>query len=215
MTVAAAGAQEPTGRRPYRSRLREQRAAATKRAIVSAAEELFAANGWAATGMREVAAAAGVATETVYSHFTSKGGLLRAVADAAVVGDDAPVALAERPEFAAMGKGSRAARVRAAAALTTAVNSRTAAIAMVLRQAASGDEEIAEMLSAARERQRDDVAAGMEMLMGRAPTSSERDGVWAIVSQEVYLLLVDETGWPPEQYEAWVAETLERVVPRS
>ena len=39
--------------------------------------------------------------------------------------------------------------------------------------------------------------------------------MWAITSPEVYLLLVDESGWTPEQYEAWVADTLERVVPRS
>ena len=39
--------------------------------------------------------------------------------------------------------------------------------------------------------------------------------MWAIASPEVYLLLVEESGWTPEQYEAWVTETLERVVPRS
>ena len=53
------------------------------------------------------------------------------------------------------------------------------------------------------------------MIMGRAPAPSERDGVWAIASPEVYLLLVDGSGWTPEQYEAWVADTLERVIPRS
>jgi AcrR family transcriptional regulator len=46
--------------------------------------------------MREVAAAADVALETVYSHLSSKRGLLLAVADEAVVGDDAPVPLAAR-----------------------------------------------------------------------------------------------------------------------
>ena len=182
---------------------------------MDAARELFVANGWAATGMREVAAAAGVALETVYSHFSSKRGLLRAVADTAVVGDDASEPLAERAEFLAMGEGRRPARVRAAARLLAAVHARTAAIAKLLRQAAAADEEIAEMLQSTRERQRSDVASALELIVGRAPTRSERDGVWAIASPEVYLLLVEESGWTAQQYEAWVAETLERVIPRS
>lgn len=183
--------------------------------MVEAASELFVSNGWAGTGMRQVAAAAGVALETVYSHFSSKRGLLRAVADAAVVGDDAPVPLAERAEFRAIGQGRRPARIRAAARLLAAVHVRTAAVAVLLRQAAPDDDEIAEMLRSTRERQRSDVATALELIMGRAPAASERDGVWAIASPEAYLLLVEASGWTPAQYETWIAETLERVIPRS
>lgn len=182
---------------------------------MEAARELFVANGWTATGMRDVAGAAGVAVETVYSHFSSKRGLLRAVADADVVGDDAPVPLAERPEFLAIGQERRPARVRAAARLLTGVQVRIAPMAMLLRQAAPSDTEIAEMLRATRERQRVDVARALELMIGRPPTPGERDGVWAITSPEVYILLVEESGWTPEQYEAWIAEVFERVVPRS
>lgn len=213
--VTAARAEAGVVRRRYRSGLREQQAEQTKRAVVQAAHNLFVANGWAATGMREVAATAGVALETVYSHFASKRGLLRAVADAAAVGDDAPVPMAQRPEFLAMGRGRRPERVRAAARLLTAVHLRTAPVAKLLRQAAPADDEIAEMLRSTRERQRQDVATALELLLGRPPTAAERDGVWAIVSPEVYLLLVEESGWAPEQFEAWVTATLERVIPRA
>ena len=203
-----------TTKRSYRSGLREQQAEQTKRAVVQAAHDLFVANGWAATGMRDVAAAAGVALETVYSHFSSKKGLLRAVGDAAAVGDDAPVPLAERPEFVTMGRGPRAARVRAAARIATAVAVRTTPVAKLLREAAPADPEIAEMLAATRERQRTDVAAAIELIIGRPPTAAERDGVWAVVSPEVHLLLVEQSGWTPEQYEDWLAATLEGVLPR-
>lgn len=202
-------------RRRYRSRLREQQAAQTRRAVVDAARQLFEARGWSATGMRDVAAAAGVALETVYSHFSSKAGVLRAVVDTAVVGDDESLPLAERAEFWAISEGPRPMRVEAAAGLLTAVQVRTAAIAKLLRQAAPADAEIAEMLQATRERQRHDVGTVLQLLIGRAPTTSERDGVWALASPEVYLLLVEESGWRPEQYESWFAEALERVVARS
>jgi AcrR family transcriptional regulator len=204
-----------TPRRRYRSQLREQQTEQTKRAVVQAAHELFLANGWSATGMREVASSAGVALETVYSHFSSKRGLLRAVVDAAAVGDDAPVPLAQRSEFVAIGTGSRTARVRAAADLVTTVHLRTAAVAKLLRQGATSDDEIAEMLQATLERRRLDVATALELILRRPPTAEERDGVWAIVSPEVYLLLVEESEWSVEQYRAWVAATLDRVVPRS
>lgn len=215
MTAARSEPEVVAVRRRYRSGLRQQQVEETKRAVVHAAHELFVANGWAATGMREVAAAAGVALETVYSHFSSKRGLLRAVADAAVVGDDAPVPMAQRLEFLAMAQGRRSARVRAAARLVTTVHLRTAAVASLLREGAPADDEIAQMLQSTRDRHRLDVARALELIVGREPTAAETDGVWAIVSPEVYLLLVEESGWAPEQYEAWVEATLERVIPRS
>ncbi len=85
----------------------------------------------------------------------------------------------------------------------------------MIREAAASDEEIADELRATRERQRRDVAASAELIMGHEATETERDGLWALTSPEVYLLLVEESGWTPEQYEAWMAQTLERVVPRS
>lgn len=206
---------EPTARgRRYQSPLRARRAAETRRALLNAALEQFVSRGWAATGMRDVAAAAGVATETVYAHFSSKRGLLKAVADWAVVGDDLPVAVADRPDFAALGRGHHADRVAAAARLLTAIHERTAGLAKVLREAASADGEIAAELQDTRERQRSDVAAGIALIAGREPTPDERDGVWALMSPEVYLLLVEESGWSPDGYETWLAQTLGRIIPR-
>ena len=182
---------------------------------MAAAAELFTTRGWAGTGMRDVARAAGVATETVYSHFSSKRVLLQAVIDVAVVGDEEQVAVAERDEFAALGRGRRAERIASAAALVRDIHERTASYAKVLREAAPGDEQIAEALVATRARQRQDIAAGAALLVGRPPSTEEVDELWALLSPEVYLLLVDETGWTPDAYERWVATTLDRVLPRS
>ncbi len=77
-----------------------QHAVQTRAAVVEAATALFGENGWAGTGMRDVARAVGVAVETVYSNFGSKAELLLAALDVAVVGDAQQVPLAERPEFA-------------------------------------------------------------------------------------------------------------------
>src|SRR5262245_57451681 len=110
-------------RRQYRSPLRAQRAAETRAALLTAAEELFVTKGWTATGMREVATAAGVATETLYAHFSSKRVLLRAVVDVAVAGDTQPVAMAERPEFTAVGRGRHAERTSAAGRLLAGIYS--------------------------------------------------------------------------------------------
>jgi AcrR family transcriptional regulator len=200
-------------RRRYQSPLRAQRAEETRTALIAAATRLFTVEGWAGTGMRAVAAQAGVSTETLYSHFSSKRRLLEAVIDIAVVGDDRTLAVAERPEFAAMARGSRSHRTAAAAHLVTLIHGRTAAFAKVIREAASSDAQIAEVLRATRERQRRDVEAGIGLILGREPTAAERDGLWAMVSPEVYLLLVEESEWTPEQYEGWVAEMLGRVLP--
>jgi AcrR family transcriptional regulator len=201
--------------RRYDSPIREQRARETRAALMVAAAELFTTNGWAATGMRDVAGAAGVATETVYSHFASKRTLLQAVIDVAVVGDERPLTVAERDEFAALGRGPRADRLAAAAALVRAVHERTASYAMVLREAAPADDQIAELLRSTRARQRQDIEAGVGLIIGRPPTAAETDELWALLSPELYLLFVNEAGWTPQAYEDWVTTTLERVVPRS
>ena len=214
-TTTGSAAGDTVPRRRYDSSLRASRAEETKARIVSAATALFTSKGWANTGMREVARDAGVAVETLYSHYSSKRKLLDAVVDQAVVGDDEPLAVAERPEFLAMGRGRRADRLAAAASLLASVHERTAPFAKLVREAATTDEEVAGLLGAARERQRKDVTAGLELIVGRPPSEDERDGAWAISSPEVYLLLVEESGWSLDRYRRWLSETLSRVLPRA
>ena len=117
------------------------------------------------------------------------------------------------PEFAAIGQGSRVRRIAQAAHVTAEVHRRTGRFARVLREAAPSDDSIAEMLRSTRERQRLDIAAGAELLLGRPPTSLELDGLWATLSPEMYLLLVEDSGWAVEQYQSWVAQTLDSHVP--
>jgi AcrR family transcriptional regulator len=199
-------------KRRYDSSRRQEQAAQTQASVLEAAHRLFGAQGWAGTGMRDIAAAAGVSVETVYSNFGSKVDLLQAAIDVAVVGDGLPIALADRPEFAELGRGSMAARARAAARLVRRINERTCAVGMALREAAAGDPELARRLDKAEDRRRRDVGEGASLVAGRPVDETERDGLWALLSMEVYQQLVERSGWTPDRYEQWLAEAMVRLL---
>lgn len=61
---------------------REENARATRGALLRTARELFGQRGFAAVGIEEIAARAGVTTGALYHHFGSKRDLFRAVFDA-------------------------------------------------------------------------------------------------------------------------------------
>jgi AcrR family transcriptional regulator len=182
--------------------------------VVDAARRLFTERGWAGAGMRDIAGAAGVAVETVYSNFRSKADLLLAALDVAIVGDDLPVPVAERPGFAALGRGSQAERARAAARLVREINERTWGIQKALREAAASDPEsgLSERLTEGEERRRMNVDQGLRLVAGRPVTDTERDGLWAVLSMEVYRLLVDQSRWSASRYEEWLAEAIVRLL---
>ena len=83
---------KPTRR--YDSKRRLEQAQETRRAILAAAKARFEEHGYAATTVAEIATDAGVATKTVYLAFDSKGGVLRALWNLLLRGeqDDRPVA---------------------------------------------------------------------------------------------------------------------------
>lgn len=199
-------------RRRYESPRRLQLAAQTRAAVLDAAVQLFGENGWAGTGMRDVARVAGVAVETVYSNFGSKTDLLLAALDVAVVGDIEEIPLGDRPEFAALGRGSRSSRARAAARLVRQINERTSGIGKALREAAAGDAELSKRLTEGEERRRLDVARGAQLIAGHPISDTVRDGLWAVLSMEVHQLLVDRAGWSATRYEDWLAETIGRLL---
>ncbi|MGW1045073.1 TetR/AcrR family transcriptional regulator [Streptomyces sp. NPDC002547] len=207
-----AAEQAPRARRQYRSPRREQQAAETRAAVLAAAVRLFAERGWAATGMRDVAREAGVSVETVYTGFRSKSDLLMAALDVAVVGDAEPEALAERPEFALLGSGTRQERIAAAARLVTAIHERTAGVHLALREAAVSNGDLAQRLRENQQRRRISIEQGMTRVAGREVTREERDGAWAVLGVEVYHLLTGISGWTPQQYEEWAAGVIDRLL---
>ncbi len=68
-------------------RPRDGNPAETRREILKAAEETFAASGFVGATTRQVAARAGVNVATLHYHFGNKARLYRAVLDAAVSGE--------------------------------------------------------------------------------------------------------------------------------
>ena len=158
--------------------------------------------------MRDVAREAGVAVETVYANFRSKTELLMAAIDVSVVGDAEPVPLSQRPEFVHLSAGSFADRVASAARLLTGINLRVSGLHRALREAAASEPELAQKLAESEQRRRMNVHDGIELMTGRRLGDDQRDGLWAIVSAEVFDLLTGTAGWSPQRYEAWLADML-------
>lgn len=200
------------GRRRYSSARRQQQAAETRAGVLAAAAARFSGSGWAGTGMRDVARDAGVSVETVYASFGSKGELLQAALDAAVVGDALPVPLAGRPEFAGLGEGAPAQRAAAAAALLAQVYARAAGLLLAVREGAAGDPALAARLDEDDERRRADVAGGGALVAGRPLTRQERDGLWAITGPDIYHSLTARSGWTVTQYQDWLTDVFIRLL---
>src|SRR5580704_9014932 len=86
-----------SGRRPYRSPLRQAKARRTRARILEAATQLFRTQGYAGTTVAAVAAAAEVSVAAVELAFPTKPDLLKAAIDVAIAGDDEPMPVLERP----------------------------------------------------------------------------------------------------------------------
>jgi AcrR family transcriptional regulator len=67
--------------RRYSSVVRDRQAVSTRQEVVATATRLFASQGYARTGVAEIAAAAGVAVNTVYTSVGGKPDLIRAIAE--------------------------------------------------------------------------------------------------------------------------------------
>jgi AcrR family transcriptional regulator len=180
----------------------------TRVAVLGACRALFGERGWAATGMRDIAGEAGVSVETVYATLGGKVALLTAALDGAVVGDDNPIPLSERPMFLAAGEGEFDARVRTAAALITDIHVRTIGLQRALREGAGGEPALAELLTTQEENRRTSTGLGMALVLGRPVDDRERDLFWAQTSPEVYDALVNRSGWSTEDYATWVASLI-------
>jgi len=200
--------------RPYRSPRRDQQAAATRRVIIDAARRLFEAQGYAATTMGVVATEAGVALKTVYLAFETKARLLRAVWDLALKGDDADAPVAERPWYlAVLEEPDPRRKLRLLAQASCAVKLRIASLLGVIRDAAPSEEEIGALWALIQtdfHANQGAIVATLERTGSLAPeidAARATDILWTLNHPDIWLLLVGQRGWTPEQFEAWLGDT--------
>src|SRR3954471_4817407 len=111
-----------------------------RRAVVSAARTLFVERGYAATTIEAISAESDVPVATVYRLFSSKLGILKALLDTSIAGDDRPEAMLERRDIASLlGEREPHKLLSGFAEVTTAINERTNDVYQVLASAAGSD----------------------------------------------------------------------------
>jgi hypothetical protein len=151
----------------------------------------------------------------VYRLFSSKLGILRALLEVSIGGDDQPIAVQQRPSVAAVLRETDPQKALAGfAAITAGINQRTNDVYNVLSRAADADPEAAELLGTLRQ-QRDDGQGRIVRALHRKHAlraglreQEAADIVHAIMAPEVYRLLVHERSWTPDRYHQWATRTL-------
>jgi TetR/AcrR family transcriptional regulator, regulator of autoinduction and epiphytic fitness len=186
-----------------------------RRAVIDAARTLFLERGYGATTIDAISALSDVPPATVYRLFSSKRGILKALLDISIGGDNDAVPMADRtPVRSLLADPNPKNMVAGFVGIAAQVNSRTAAIYRILVSAAASDPDAATLLDdLTRQRQEGQGRVARALARARALRLNlrERDAgdiIHALVSPEVYGLLVVDRGWPPERYETWLTETL-------
>lgn len=199
-----------TGRPASQARTRRTRAA-----VAEAARALFLERGYAGTTIEAISDRSDTPQATVYRLFSSKLGILKAVLDVSIVGDDDAVAMADRPQVRALlSDRDPNNKLAGFAALLREVLARTAPVHRILVDAARSDEDAAALLAEiARQRQRGQLRIARSLARSGALRSGlrERDAadlIHALASPEVYGLLVFDRGWSGERYEKWLTAIL-------
>jgi len=198
-------------RRPYRSALRTEQAANTRRRILRAAAGCFAEQGYGRTTLAQIATAAGVSVETVKGQ-GAKRDLLLAAFEQAFTGQEGQQPLHQQDRLAAileLPDGDRL--IDAAVEFLAAANRRSYALWRALTSAADTDPAVAELRQEILQRRRVDIESAMGVLqrrglLPRGPRQRPRAAAACsfLLSHEGYQQLVAESGWSDADYEAWI-----------
>jgi AcrR family transcriptional regulator len=201
--------------RTYDSTRRQEQARENRARILDAAGTGFLADGYAATTIPAVAAGAGVSVETVYKAFGNKVGLLKALFDVAVVGDDEPVPLIERHAI----KRNQAEpdphkKLRMYAQFYVERAARAMPYQLLARDAAASDPAAADVWAQmVQERLTGMSHFARHLHDGRhlrtgVSVDEARDVLWTFISAELWELLVIDRGWTPGRFGEWMGDML-------
>jgi AcrR family transcriptional regulator len=202
-------------KKPYQSALRSEQARQTRLRILDVAEKLFAARGYGAATIDGIASAAGVAPDTVYATFGTKRGILHALMDVRVGGDDRDLGVLDREEPQAVrAEPDQRRQLERFARSIAPIIERARPVDDIMRSAAAVDAEVAVLRTGLQEQRHANMRAFIGWLAANGPL---RDGlgeeeaaaiVWTLTSPEVHHLLRTERGWTAERYVTWLEATL-------
>ena len=208
--------------RTYRGSARQARTRRTRAAVVAAARGLFAERGYAATTIEAISDRSDTPQPTVYRLFSSKLGILKALLDVSVAGDDEAVAMLDRPQVRALlSDEDPKVQLSGFAALVSDVMTRVGPVHRILADAARSDQDAAALLAEiARQRHEGQrrIASSLARSGALRPGLSERDAadiIHALASPEVHALLVSDRDWTGERHEKWLRQILiDQLLPR-
>lgn len=214
-------ATEVKGGRSGAGRVGQARTRLARAAVVQAARTLFLDRGYAATTIEAISGLSDVPPATVYRLFSSKLGILRALLDVAIVGDDEAIPLQDRPHVRTLlADPDPRNQLAGFAGITRGVNTQAAPLYRILVSAAGSDPHAAALLAEyTRHRQQGQgrIARSLARAGSLRSTLRARDAadvIHALMSPEVYRLLISDRGWSPERYEQWLTATLiEQLLP--
>jgi len=199
-------------RSEYRSPLRASQAKATRLRVIDAASRLFIERGYGATSIDEIAEAAGVGRATVFTSVGGKALLLRIAYDVALVGDDEPIPLPQRPWAQPVRLAtSQTERLDRYADVIALVGGRLAQIYEAFRGAASSDPEVREQWNEIRADRLVGARNVVKMVREHGPLRKGLDDegaadiIWILNDPGLYHQLVLQRAWKPERFRSWVA----------
>ncbi|WP_197060987.1 TetR/AcrR family transcriptional regulator [Microbacterium mangrovi] len=172
--------------------------------IIDAARARFLAEGYHATTIAEIAADAGVSTETVYKAFGSRAGLVEAIWTTALEGEgDRPAEV--RSDEGATDAPTAEALLRHWTRMAVEVSALAAPVYQLVRTAAVTDPQAAHLLEridATRAERMTHNAAYLVDGGNLRPelTADQARDILLFATAEMYPAFVDRAGWSPEEY---------------
>jgi TetR/AcrR family transcriptional regulator, regulator of autoinduction and epiphytic fitness len=193
---------------------RAEKARQTRTRMIGTARELFLAQGWAATTMEQIAQGSGVAVQTVYYTFKTKGHLLAEVVEVTAAGNEVPNPPVQRPWAQEMLSSSFPQRVLALGVEHgTAIYERVAHLWPLISSAVA-DPTVAGYWHNVHAGRRAGQGAMVRHLRDigslRAGLDTEKatDLVFLLAGHDPYRTLVLDAGWAVPDYKAWLFTTL-------
>lgn len=203
---------EPVKTRSYNSPRRREQAAATRRAVLSAASRQFEEHGYPATTVAMIAADARVSVKTVYLAFGTKAGILRALWNERLRGDSGDVPVTDRDWYReVLDEPDPTRKLRLNARNSAAAKVRLGGVFEVIRSGANSDPEVAALWERIQSEFHANQRAIVEALAEGALRSGltpdrATDILWTLNHPTVWLLLTRERGWTAGEYEQWFAD---------